>query len=244
MQYADFITSCFNQLVNYAAKAHYRWGARVPIVVRCPSGGGMHGGPFHSENPEAWFTHVPGLKVVAPATAYDAKGLLKAAIRDDNPVLYFEHKYLYRRIKEELPAQDYAVPIGVARLARQARHASIITYGWMVHLALEAAGVLAEEGIEAEILDLRSLQPYDREAILATVRKTNRVLLLHEAHRTGGLGGELGAFIAEEAFEHLDAPLKRLAGLDTPVPYSPPLEAYYLPNVERIAAAVRDLVAF
>lgn len=244
MQFADFITSGFNMLVNYAAKAYYRWGACVPIVIRCPSGGGVHGGPFHSECPEGLFTHVPGLKVVAPATAYDAKGLLKAAIRDNNPVLYFEHKYLYRRIKDEVPEEDYLVPLGVARLAREGRHASIITYGWMVHIALEAAQALAAEGIEIEVLDLRSLIPYDRNAILATVRKTNRVLLLHEAHRTGGFGGELAACIAEDAFEYLDAPIKRLAGLDTPVPYSPPLEEFYQPNAERVAQAARELVAF
>jgi len=245
MQFADFISCGFNQIVNNAAKIHYRWGAPVPITIRCPSGGNVHGGPFHSQNPEAWFFHVPGLKLVAPSTPYDAKGLLKAAIRDDNPVLYFEHKYLYRRIKGEIPSDDYVVPIGKGNIVREGTDATIITYGAMVHSSLEAAERLSQEdGVEVEVLDLRSLLPFDKELLLQSVRKTGRVLIVHEATRTGGIGGELGTILAEEAFEYLDAPVRRVTALDTPVPYSPPLEKFFLPDVKKILQALRELVRY
>jgi pyruvate/2-oxoglutarate/acetoin dehydrogenase E1 component len=244
IQFIDFIACCFDMLTNFAATSRYRNGAGTPIVVRGPCGGGVGGGPFHSLNPEAFFLNTPGLKMVEPSTAYDAKGLLKAAIRDDDPVLYFEHKYLYRRIKDEVPEEDYVVPIGKAALRREGADLSIITFGAMVHTALDAAKTLAAQGVEAEVLDLRSLAPLDREAILATVAKTSRALLLYEARRTGGIGGELAAIIAEEAFEYLDAPIVRVASADTPVPYSPPLEAAFLPNVEKVVTAAKKLVEY
>jgi 2-oxoisovalerate dehydrogenase E1 component beta subunit len=244
MQFSDFITCAFNQVVNMAAKVHYRWGARVPMVIRCPSGGGVHGGPFHSQDPEAWFFHVPGLKVVAPAYPSDAKGLLLSAIRDNNPVLYFEHKFLYRRIKEDVPDGDYTVPIGVAQRRREGRHLSVITYGSMVHVCLEAAEKLSREGAEAEVIDLRSLLPFDKQAILDSVRRTGKALVVHEDTRTGGVGAEFAAIIAEEAFEHLDGPVRRVASIDTPVPYSPPLEEFFMPNVDKVLDAMRDLAAF
>lgn len=247
MQFIDFISCAFDQLVNVAAKMRYRWGASVPMVVRGPSGGGVHAGPFHSQNPEAYFAHTPGLKIVIPSTAYDAKGLIKAAIRDDDPVLFFEHKALYRmpRLREELPDEDYIVPIGKARLRREGKDLSIITYGAMVLKALDAAEKLhSEEGIDVEVTDLRTIVPYDHEAVLATVKKTNKVILLHEATRTGGFAGELAALIAEEGFEYLDAPILRLTAADTPVPYSPPLEEYFQPQVEDICRAARALAAY
>jgi 2-oxoisovalerate dehydrogenase E1 component beta subunit len=244
IQFIDFIACCFDMLTNFAATSRYRNGAGVPIVVRGPCGGGVSGGPFHSLNPESFFLNTPGLKMVEPSTAYDAKGLLKAAIRDDDPVLYFEHKYLYRRIKDEVPDEDYVVPIGRAAIRREGGDLSIITFGAMVYTALDAAKQLAEDGVEAEVLDLRSLAPLDREAVLTSVSKTSRALLLHEATRTGGIGGELAAIIAEEAFEYLDAPVMRVASLDSPVPYSPPLEAAFLPNVEKVVAAAKRLVAY
>jgi 2-oxoisovalerate dehydrogenase E1 component beta subunit len=244
IQFIDFIACCFDMLTNFAATSRYRNGAGVPIVVRGPCGGGVSGGPFHSLNPEAFFLNTPGLKMVEPSTAYDAKGLLKAAIRDDDPVLYFEHKYLYRRIKDEVPDEDYVVPLGKAAVRREGKDLSIITFGAMVHTALDAAAKLAEEGVETEVLDLRSLAPLDREAILETVGKTSKVLLLHEATRTGGIGGELAAIIAEEAFEYLDAPVMRLASLDSPVPYAPQLEAAFLPNAEKVVAAAKKLVEY
>ena len=243
-QFMDFIGCAFNQIVNMAAKAHFRWGAPAPLVIRGPSGGGVHGGPFHSQNPEAWFVHAPGLKVVCPATAYDAKGLIKSAIRDNNPVIFFEHKYLYRRIKEELPEGDYTVPLGKARVAREGRHVSVITYAAMVHTALEAAETLAKEGIELEVLDLRTLLPLDREAIAATVKKTNRVILLHEDARTGGIAGEVSAIINEEAFDWLDAPIVRVTAKDTPVPFSPPLEEWFLPKADDVVREARRLIAY
>ena len=211
IQFIDFIACCFDMLTNFAATSRYRNGAGVPIVVRGPCGGGVSGGPFHSLNPESFFLNTPGLKMVEPSTAYDAKGLLKAAIRDDDPVLYFEHKYLYRRIKDEVPDEDYVVPIGKAAIRREGGDLSIITFGAMVYTALDAAKQLAEQGVEAEVLDLRSLAPLDREAVLTSVSKTSRALLLHEATLTGGIGGELAAIIAEEAFEYLDAPVMRVA---------------------------------
>jgi 2-oxoisovalerate dehydrogenase E1 component beta subunit len=244
IQFIDFIACCFDMLTNFAATSRYRNGAGVPIVVRGPCGGGVGGGPFHSLNAESFFLNTPGLKMVEPSTAYDAKGLLKAAIRDDDPVLYFEHKYLYRRIKDEVADEDYVVPIGKAAQRREGRDLSIITFGAMVYTALDAATELARDGVEAEVLDLRSLAPLDKEAILATVAKTGRALLLHEATRTGGIGGELAAIISEEAFEYLDAPVLRVASADTPVPYSPPLEAAFLPNVEKVVSAAKRIVEY
>ncbi len=241
MQFADFISCAYDQIVNFAAKTRYRWGASVPFVIRCPSGGGIHGGPFHSQNPEMPFVHTPGLKVVAPSTAYDAKGLIKAAIRDNDPVLYFEHKALYRRIKEDLPTEDYIVPLGKAALRREGGDISVITYGAMVYVALEAAEMLAAEGIELEILDLRSLVPLDEDAVLETVRNTGKVILLHEDTRTGGLAGELAARIGEKAFDYLDGPIVRITAPDSPVPYSPPLEEAFLPKVSDVIEKAREL---
>ena len=244
IQFIDFIACCFDMLTNFAATSRYRNGAGVPIVVRGPAGGGVGGGPFHSLNPESFFLNTPGLKMVEPSTAYDAKGLLKAAIREDDPVLYFEHKFLYRRIKDEVPDEDYIVPIGKAAIRREGTDLSIITFGAMVHTALDAATALEADGVQAEVIDLRSLAPLDREAILTSVSKTSRALLLYEARRTGGIGGELAAIIAEEAFEYLDAPIVRIASLDAPVPYAPPLEAAFLPSVEKVVAGAKRLVEY
>jgi pyruvate/2-oxoglutarate/acetoin dehydrogenase E1 component len=243
-QFMDFIGCAFNQIVNMVAKAHFRWGAPAPLVLRGPSGGGVHGGPFHSQNPEAYFVHTPGLKVVCPATAYDAKGLIKSAIRDNNPVVFFEHKFLYRRIKEDLPQGDYTVPLGKARVAREGRHVSVITYAAMVHAALEAAETLVKDGIELEVVDLRTLLPLDREAIAATVKKTNRAIILHEDVRTGGIAGELAAIINEEAFDWLDAPVVRITSKDTPVPFSPPLEEWFLPKADDVVREAKRLMAY
>jgi 2-oxoisovalerate dehydrogenase E1 component beta subunit len=244
MQFIDFIACCFNQVTNFAAKSHYRWGAPVPMVLRGPSGGGVHGGPFHSANPEMYFVHTPGLKVVYPATAYDAKGLLKSAIRDNNPVLFFEHKFLYRRIKGEIPAGDYTVPLGKAIVRREGRDLTLISYAAMLHASLEAAALLEKEGIDAEVIDLRTLLPLDRETILQSVRKTNKLLIVHEDTRTGGIAGEISAIVCEEAFEDLDGPILRVTGKDTPVPFSPPLEERFLPNVNDIAAGARELARY
>jgi pyruvate/2-oxoglutarate/acetoin dehydrogenase E1 component len=241
MQFIDFISCAFDILVNYAAKTRYRWGASVPIVVRGPCGGGVHGGPFHSQNPEAYFMNVPGLKIVAPATALDAKGLLTAAIRDPDPVLFLEHKFLYRRVKEDVPDGPIEVPIGQARLARAGKDVSIVTYGAMLYVALDAAKAAAEDGISVEVLDLRTLLPLDQEAILNTAARTGRVIVLHEATRTGGPGGEIAALVAERAFEYLDAPVMRVAPPDTPVPYSPPLEEFFLPDAEKVGKAIRAI---
>jgi 2-oxoisovalerate dehydrogenase E1 component beta subunit len=244
LQFIDFIACCFNQLVNFVAKSHYRWGAPVPIVVRGPSGGGVHGGPFHSQNPEMWFVHTPGLKVVCPSTAYDAKGLLKAAIRDNNPVLFFEHKFLYRRVKQELPAEDYIVPLGQAAIRRPGRDLTIVSYAATVYTALEAASELAREGIEAEVIDLRTLLPLDRQTILDSVRRTNKLLVVHEDTRTGGLAGEIAAIVTEEAFEDLDGPIRRVTALDTPVPFAPSLEERFLPQVADVVRVARDLARY
>jgi 2-oxoisovalerate dehydrogenase E1 component beta subunit len=244
MQFIDFIACCFNQVTNFVAKSHYRWDAPVPMVLRGPSGGGVHGGPFHSANPEMYFVHTPGLKVVYPATAYDAKGLLKSAIRDNNPVLFFEHKFLYRRIKEDLPAGDYMVPIGKAVVRREGRDLTIVSYAAMAHVSLEAAAQLAKEGIDAEVIDLRTLLPLDRETILGSLKKTNKLLIVHEDTRTGGIAGEIAAVVCEGAFEDLDGPITRVTGLDTPVPYAPPLEEKFLPNAEKVAAAARELAKY
>jgi 2-oxoisovalerate dehydrogenase E1 component beta subunit len=244
MQFADFISCAFDQIVNFAAKCRYRWGAGIPIVVRAPSGGGIHGGPFHSQNPEMHFVHTPGLKVVCPSTAYDAKGLLKAAIRDPDPVIFFEHKYLYRRVKEELPDGDILVPIGKAALRRKGTGISVITYGAMVYVALDAARELEKEGIDVEVLDLRSLLPFDKEAVLESVKKTNKVILLHEDTRTGGFAGELAALISEEAFDYLDGPIRRITAPDTPVPFSPPMEEFFLPKISDVLRVARELHAY
>ena len=243
-QFMDFIACAMNQISNMVAKTHYLWGAPAPLVLRGPSGGNVHGGPFHSQNPEMWFVHNPGLKVVAPATPRDAKGLIKASIRDNNPVVFFEHKYLYRRIKEDVPAEDYLVPLGKARVVREGRHLSVITYAAMVHLAMEAAELLAKEGLELEILDLRTLAPLDREAIAHTVKKTNKVMVLHEDTRTGGIAGEIAALVNEEAFDDLDGPIVRIAALDTPVPFSPPQEERFLPQLRDVVEKARWLKSY
>jgi 2-oxoisovalerate dehydrogenase E1 component beta subunit len=244
MQFADFISSAFDSIVQFAATTHYRWGGAVPMVIRAPSDGGLRSGPFHSQNPEAWFVHTPGLKVVAPATPADAKGLLIAAIRDNNPVVYFESKPLYRTLKGYVPPGEHVVPLGVARLARSGGDLSIITYGAQLHQALSAAERLAGEGIECDVVDLRTLKPLDEDAILTSVRKTGKVLLVHAANRLAGLGAELAALIADKAFEWLDAPIRRLGGLDTPVPFSPPLEDAYRPDAKKILAMARELARY
>jgi pyruvate/2-oxoglutarate/acetoin dehydrogenase E1 component len=246
MQFADFISCGFDQIVNQAATLRYRYGGRasVPIVVRAPSGGGVSGGLYHSQNPEAWFVHRPGLKVVAPSTAYDAKGLLKAAIRDDNPVIYFEHKFLYRRAKGPVPEGDEIVPIGVAATRREGSDATLLTYGAMVTPSLEAADRMAKEGVEVEVIDLRSLMPLDKGAIFTSLEKTSRVLVVHEDVKTLGLGAELSAMIVEERFDHLDAPVLRVTYPDTHAPFSHVLEASNLPNTDKIIEALRRLAAY
>ena len=241
MQFADFISCGFDQLVNVAAKLHYRQGIAVPIVIRLPSGGGFSGGPFHSQNPEAWFLQAPGLKVVTPATAADAKGLLISAIRDPNPVCYLEHKGLYRHVKGEVPAGEHTVPIGEARIAREGAELTVIAYGSSVHLAMQAAEELGED---IEVLDLRSLCPLDHQAVLASVRKTSKALIAHEATRSCGVGAEVAALISEEAFEDLDAPVRRLTAPDVPIPFSPPLEQATLPQLDEMKEACRELLAY
>jgi len=245
-QFIDFISAGFDMLTNYAAKCRYRWGAGLPTVFRGPCGAGVHSGPFHSINAEAFFMNTAGLKIVEPSTAYDAKGLIKAAIRDPDPVIFFEHKKLYRlpRLREELPEDDYTVEIGKARVRREGRDLSIITFGAQTLNALDAAEQLEKEGLDVEVVDLRTLAPMDKESILASVKKTSKVIVLHEASRTGGIGGEIAATIAEEAFEWLDAPVVRLGAIDTPVPYSPPLEEYHLPQVKDVLEAARKLAAY
>jgi pyruvate/2-oxoglutarate/acetoin dehydrogenase E1 component len=241
MQFADFISCGYDQLVNVAAKLHYRQGIAVPMVVRLPSGGGFSGGPFHSQNPEAWFIQSPGLKVVAPATADDAKGLLQSAIRDPNPVCYMEHKGLYRHVKGEVPDGEHTVPIGQARIAREGEEMTVIAYGSSVALALQAAEQLDED---IEILDLRTLYPLDTEAVLATARKTGKVLVAHEATQSCGVGAEVTAVISEHAFEDLDAPVRRLTTPDVPIPFSPPLEQRVLPQLDDMKEACRELLAY
>ena len=242
MQFADFIACGFDQLVNVAAKMHYRQGIAVPMVVRLPSGGGFSGGPYHSQNPEAWFLQSPGLKVVAPSTPEDAKGLLAAAIRDPNPVLFMEHKNLYRRAKGEVPEGRYETPIGEARVAREGTDLSVIAYGQMVPLALEATADL--DGASVEVIDLRTLCPLDEEAILASVRKTSKVVVLHEATRSCGVGAEVAALIGERCFEDLDGPIVRVTAPDAPIPFSPPLERAILPQSSDIQEACRELLAY
>ena len=247
MQFADFISCGFDQIVNTAATLRYRHGGKAacPLVIRAPSGAGVHGALFHSQNPEAWFTRVPGLKVVAPATPYDAKGILKSAIRDGNPVVYFEHKRLYRSIKEDLPEGDFTVPIGVAEVRKEGGDLSIITYGGTLGQSLDAARIVEkEDGLSVEVLDLRTLLPLDREAILATARKTGKVLVVHEDRLTGGIGGEVSAIIMENAFEYLDGPVRRVAAKDSHVAFSPPLEDFILPSTNKIVEAIRSLAAY
>jgi len=245
MQFIDFIANAYDMLTNYVATARYRAMLPCPMVVRGPSGGYVRGGPFHSQNPEAGFIHTPGLKVVYPATAEDAKGLLKSAIRDDDCVLFFEHKYLYRRIKGTMPSGDYTVPIGKARIAREGRDLSIITYAAMVWKALDAAEQLArEDGLSVEVIDLRSLSPLDDEAIQMTTKKTNRVLVVHEDTRTGGIAGEITARINESCFAWLDAPVLRVTAHDVPLPYAPRLEDFVLPQTTDIVAAARTIAAY
>ena len=241
MQFADFISCGFDQLVNVAGKLHYRQGVSVPMVVRLPSGGGFSGGPFHSQNPEAWFMQSPGLKVVAPATAEDAKGLLVSAIRDPNPVCYLEHKGLYRHVKGEVPEGEHAVPLGQARVARVGGELSVIAYGSSVPLALQAADELDED---IEVIDLRTLTPLDAEAILASVEKTGKVLIAHEATRSCGVGAEVASLVSERAFESLDAPVRRLTAPDVPIPFSPPLEQSVLPQLDDMKEACRELLAY
>jgi 2-oxoisovalerate dehydrogenase E1 component len=244
MQFADFGSCGFNQVVNNLAKTYYRWNSPLNVTIRLPYGGGTGAGPFHSQSPEAWFFHVAGLKLIAPATPYDAKGLLLAAIDDPNPVLYFEHKALYRSLKGRVPDESYTIEIGKADIKREGRDLSVICYGLAVHWALELAEVMSKEGSDIEVLDLRSLLPWDKEAVLQSVRKTNRALILHEANLTGGIGAEIAAFIAEEAFLFLDAPVIRLASLDTPIPFNPQLERQIYWPRERLLEKVRALLRF
>jgi 2-oxoisovalerate dehydrogenase E1 component beta subunit len=242
-QFIDFIACAFDQIVNYAAKCYYRWGIQMPVVFRGPTGGGIHAGPYHSQNPEAWFAHTPGLKVVLPSTAKDAKGLLTAAIRDNNPVVYLENKFLYRHYREEVPEGEHVTPIGEAALRTSGDNLSIISYGASVHLCVEVARMLEGEGYSIEVVDLRSLAPLDRDTILESVRKTSRAVVVHEANITAGFGAEVAALIAQEAFDYLDAPVMRVASLDVPVPFSPSLEMAMLPSVDKIAAAARKVLA-
>lgn len=247
MQYIDFITCGFDQIINMASKMYWRVGMPVPMVIRGPAGGGTKGGPFHSGSPEAWFFHTPGIKVVVPSTTYDAKGMLKAAIRDNNPVLFLEHKLLYRQpeLREELPEDDYIVPLGKAVVRRVGEDMTILTYGAMVHQCLKAAQMLEEDDdLAVEVIDLRSLSPLDRETIMESVKHTNKVLIVHEDTLTGGIGAELAAILAEELFEYLDGPITRVAAPDAPFPYAPPLEAAFLPNAEKILTAARKLAAY
>jgi 2-oxoisovalerate dehydrogenase E1 component beta subunit len=242
MQFADFISCAWDQLVTVAAKQRWRAGTPVPIVIRLPSGGGFSGGPFHSQNPESSFAHIPGLKCICPATPEDAKGLLISAIEDPNPCLYFEHKHLYRRIKAEVPEERYTVPIGKARTHREGDDVTVVTWGAMVYTAEDAAKQL--DGMSVEIIDLRTVMPWDKAAVLESVRKTSKVLVLHEDTRTAGFGAEIAATIAEDAFEDLDAPVKRIAAPDAPVPFSPPLEKAFIPQVEDVAAGLRELAEY
>ena len=245
MQFADFVTCAFNQIVTNAAKIHYRWRLPVPLVIRLPSGGYIHGGPYHSASTESWFAHVPGLKVVAPATPADARGLLKSAVRDNNPVMFFEFKYLYRRVKGEVPDGDVTVPIGKAEVKREGTDATILTYGSTLHFALEAAEAVARgDGFQAKVVDLRTLLPLDRETILESVRATGKALIVHEDTLTGGVGAEVAALIAEHAFDALDAPVRRLGALDAPVPFAPTLEEAHLPSTGSITSALRELMRY
>ncbi len=244
MQFADFISTAFDSIVQFASTAHYRMGAAVPWVVRAPSDGGIRSGPFHSQNPEAWFVHTPGLKVVAPSTPADAKGLLTAAVRDDNPVIFFESKPLYRSIRGHVPDDEHVVPIGSAATRREGTDVTVLTYGAMAHQALAAAEHVAADGIDTRVVDLRSLKPLDTEVILDAAASTGKVIIAHSANRMAGVGAEIAALVAEEMFESLDGPIVRLGGADTPIPFSPPLEDAYRPNGDRIESAIRQLAAY
>ncbi len=245
IQFADFVTNAFTQIVNNAAKTYFRWEIPLPIVIRLPSGGKIHGGPYHSINPEAWFFHVPGLKIVAPSTPHDAKGLIKSSIRDPNPVLFIEYKFLYRSIKGEVPELDYTIPIGEADFKSIGNDITIITYGTTLHWSLKAVEKLnAETGLTADIIDLRTLIPIDKEKIFNSVKKTGKVLIVHEDNLTGGIGAEISALISENVFEYLDAPIMRLAAIDSPVPYSPPLEDYFLPDENKIYKSIKHLIEY
>jgi pyruvate/2-oxoglutarate/acetoin dehydrogenase E1 component len=246
MQFMDFVSCAYQPLTNYIATSRWRGSGALPMVVRGPVGGGVRGGPFHSQNPEMAFFHTPGLKIVYPATAYDAKGLLKASIRDDDPVLFFEHKKLYRApaLREVLPREDYTVPLGQARVHRAGTDITVVTYGAMVHECLRAAAQLESAGISMEVLDLRTLIPLDEEAIVASVKKTSRLLVAHEDTRTGGIAGEIALRVSERAFEWLDAPMLRVTAIDAPVPYAAPQEDYFLPNAEDVVAACQYLVNY
>ena len=244
MQFADFISSAFDSIVQFAATAHYRMGMAVPWVIRAPSDGGIRSGPFHSQNPEAWFVHTPGLKVVAPSTPGDAKGLLSSAVRDDNPVVFFEAKPLYRSVRGDVPEGDHTVPIGRATMRREGSDVTVITYGSMVHTALETADRLEGDGVSVGVLDLRTLKPLDTDAILEATAATGKVVVTHAANQTAGVGAEVVARIAEHGFDLLDGPIVRLGGADTPVPFSPPLEDAYRPDVEKLATAIRRLAAY
>jgi 2-oxoisovalerate dehydrogenase E1 component beta subunit len=245
MQFADFVSCCWDHLTTVAAKQHYRTGTPLPFVVRCPSGGGFSGGPFHSQNPESSFAHIPGLKIACPSTPDDARGLLLAAIRDPNPVLYFEHKHLYRRIKGDVADSDAAIPFGVARTHRAGSDVTLVTWGAMVHTADDAATQLAErDGTSVEIIDLRTITPWDRDAVLASVERTGKLVVLHEDTRTAGFGAEIAATVAEDGFETLDAPVARITAPDTPVPFSPPLERAFIPQVDDVVHAISRLAAY
>jgi 2-oxoisovalerate dehydrogenase E1 component beta subunit len=244
MQFMDFVTNGFNQIVTVAGTTAYRWSLPVPMVVRGPSGGGVGANPFHSRNSEAWFAHATGIKVVCPAFPDDAKGLMMASMRDDDPVVFFEHKGLYRKIKGEVPEGEYIVPLGKARVVRQGTHCSVITYGSAVHMALAAAEMVAADGIDVEVVDIRTLVPFDEESVLASVRKTGRAIVAHEAVLTGGFGGEIAARIADKAFSYLDAPVKRVAAFDAPTPFAPTLEQAVLPNSQIIADTIRTTCSF
>ncbi len=244
IQFADFISTGFDPIVQYSATTHYRWGAPIPLVVRAPWGGGGSAGPFHSQCPEAWFAHTPGLKVVIPSNPYDAKGLLIQSIRDSNPVIFFEPKYLYRRQKTEVPEEPYTLPLGEANTVLEGEQVSVISYGAMVGECLEAARSMAKDGVSCEVIDLRTVAPLDKNTILNSVRKTSRVLIVHEATKTCGIGGEIAALISEEAFDYLDAPVTRLTAPDTPVPYSPPLEKAFRPSAAKVVDALRTLLRY
>jgi 2-oxoisovalerate dehydrogenase E1 component beta subunit len=244
IQFADFITCGFDQIVNQTATLRYRTSGEIyaPLVIRSPSAAGVHGGLYHSQSPEAWFARAPGLKVVVPSSAYDAKGLLKAAIRDDDPVIYLEPKYLYRRAKDEVPEEDYVVPIGKANILREGGDLTIITYGTMVSRCLGAMKKLDELSIE--LIDLRSIMPLDMETIYKSVKKTSRVVIVYEDHKTLGIGAEIAALLSEELFGYLDAPIIRVAAPDTPIPYSPTLEEFYLPGEDDIVAGVNRVIEY
>lgn len=247
VEFADFIWPTANQLIGEAARVCYGTNGNlpVPMVVRIPYGGGIRGGLFHSQNVEAYFFHTPGLKVVAPSTPYDAKGLLKASIRDNNPVIFVEHKRSYRLVRGEVPDEEYVLPIGVADVKREGADITLVSYGLMVHFCLEAAGIMSQEGVSVEVVDLRTLKPLDKETILNSVKKTGKAMIVHEDNVTGGIGAEVAALISEEAFEHLDGPIARVCGPDIPtMPFAPNLEEEYLPNAEKISAALRKLAAY